>query len=70
MITVCESTFSLGHGDPDGSLCDVYSMLLDANGTHHYRYIRCTMSQVLSNKYDYEPYVFFKNLFPLTRFSG
>lgn len=39
MITVCKSTFSLGHGDPDGSLCGVDSMLLDsvgANGTHHH----------------------------------
>lgn len=65
MITVCESTFSLGHGDPDRSLCGVYNMLLDsvgANGTnHHYCYIRCWMTSVINLMMRYG--VFIINLF-------
>lgn len=44
-------------------LCVVYNVLLDANGTHHYHYIRCNMSKVLSNKHDYEPNVFLLKIY-------
>lgn len=56
---MCESTFSLGHGDPYWSLCGVSNMLLDsvgANGTHHhYVYIRCDMFQWI--KFDDEKFI-------------
>lgn len=59
-ITVCESTFSLGHGDPYRSLCGVSNKLVDsvgATGTHHhYVYIGWDMFQWI--KFDDEKFFF------------